>query len=305
MKNTKTKFYQTTWFMWLMLIFIAPVGIVLMWSYHKNYSRIIKIVLSVVFSVFFIGLITPNDNTGDTNTAEITVTPNTTISPTEVSSIQEQSSNKTASNKNEPKKTPKPTKKPTKKEIFTNSLSSETAIKKKVCRKLYVILHDKMKFKDLEYAGKNSVGNANYDINADDVSLMASMDNNGIYRIICGDFVLYENGKVRLTKKQMNNRYIDSNEEVYYNAYTQLTVENYLKAPSTAKFCSSSELGMKQVGKYVIVQGYVDAQNSFGAMIRNNFTVEFKINGDYKDSNYTLVYMNLDGTEVGSYKELK
>ena len=48
-----SKFYEKPWFMWLMLIFIAPVGIFLLWKYGK-FSPSIKGALSVVFAAIFI-----------------------------------------------------------------------------------------------------------------------------------------------------------------------------------------------------------------------------------------------------------
>lgn len=51
-------------------------------------------------------------------------------------------------------------------------------------------------------------------------------------------------------------------------------VEDNLKAPSTAKFCSFTEMEAKDLGgKRWEVSGYVDAQNSFGATVRQYWTV--------------------------------
>lgn len=52
-------------------------------------------------------------------------------------------------------------------------------------------------------------------------------------------------------------------------------VKGNLKSPSTAEFCSSSEYTVSCVGNTWTVKGYVDAQNSFGATLRTNFTVKF------------------------------
>ena len=58
-------------------------------------------------------------------------------------------------------------------------------------------------------------------------------------------------------------------------------VKTGLKAPTTAVFCNENELLIKEnKGKYY-VSGWVDSQNSFGAMIRtqiNNFKI-VNING--------------------------
>lgn len=51
-------------------------------------------------------------------------------------------------------------------------------------------------------------------------------------------------------------------------------VEKKLKAPSTAEFCDSYEAEIQKDGNTWTVEGWVDAQNSFGAMIRSDFTVK-------------------------------
>lgn len=69
--------------------------------------------------------------------------------------------------------------------------------------------------------------------------------------------------------------------------YAQDAVKERLKAPSTAKFPSCGF----DMDKYTIktnknrteffVTGYVDAQNSFGAMLRENFGVILKRDGEH------------------------
>ncbi len=62
-------------------------------------------------------------------------------------------------------------------------------------------------------------------------------------------------------------------------AYAKFTAEDIvkreLKSPSTAKFCSTRDATITRSGNTWTVSGWVDAQNSFGATIRNNFTVKF------------------------------
>ena len=63
----------------------------------------------------------------------------------------------------------------------------------------------------------------------------------------------------------------------------QKAVKSGLKAPSTAKFpdcvfeAHKYEIRASEDSKRISVQGYVDSQNSFGAMIRSEFVV-FLIN---------------------------
>lgn len=51
--STKTRFYQKTWFIILMLLFFAPIGIVLMYKY-ASWSKNTKHAVAAVFLAFFI-----------------------------------------------------------------------------------------------------------------------------------------------------------------------------------------------------------------------------------------------------------
>lgn len=82
MKNGKEPFYTKSWFMWVMLIFIAPVGIFLMWKY-RNFNKILKVVLSVFFGFVFLVAIIPSSNDSKstpTDIAEVAPTPTETSS---------------------------------------------------------------------------------------------------------------------------------------------------------------------------------------------------------------------------------
>ena len=54
-------------------------------------------------------------------------------------------------------------------------------------------------------------------------------------------------------------------------------VSGFLKAPAMARFqpCPENNITRDQFGNYS-VKGYVDAQNSFGALLRDNYLVETK-----------------------------
>lgn len=55
-----------------------------------------------------------------------------------------------------------------------------------------------------------------------------------------------------------------------------------LKAPSTADFPSCGQFSVRanDARSVIIVTGYVDAQNSFGAKIRTDFMVSFAVSGN-------------------------
>lgn len=66
------KFYEQPWFMWLMLIIFAPVGILLMWKFNTKMKKSTKIILSIVFGIVFLIALTGSeepsvDNTGSNN----------------------------------------------------------------------------------------------------------------------------------------------------------------------------------------------------------------------------------------------
>lgn len=53
-------------------------------------------------------------------------------------------------------------------------------------------------------------------------------------------------------------------------------VQDNLKSPSTAKFCSFTEASIRHIGNgEYIVAGWVDAQNGFGATVREDFVVTY------------------------------
>lgn len=59
-------------------------------------------------------------------------------------------------------------------------------------------------------------------------------------------------------------------------AYAHVFVKRQLKAPSTAKFPYCSEATIVHDGNTWTVLSYVDAQNSFGAMLRSEFIAEME-----------------------------
>lgn len=61
-------------------------------------------------------------------------------------------------------------------------------------------------------------------------------------------------------------------EKSNYNYWTEEAVKSLLKAPNTADFPNITEWNIVANSFYVGVQSYVDAQNSFGAEIRSEFT---------------------------------
>ncbi|MFZ3172087.1 MAG: hypothetical protein WA118_08915 [Carboxydocellales bacterium] len=52
-ENQELKWYQKTWFIVIMLIFLFPAGLILMW-WNKKFSNNVRIIITVMFGIFII-----------------------------------------------------------------------------------------------------------------------------------------------------------------------------------------------------------------------------------------------------------
>lgn len=99
--------------------------------------------------------------------------------------------------------------------------------------------------------------------------------------------------------KTTNYQTVSSNDVNYSYAITaaQSLVKDALKSPSTAKFPigGGTAYVVKRNGDDWIVSGYVDAQNGFGAIVRENwiatFTMDITGGSKYKISNYSVSFI--------------
>lgn len=73
----QTKFYEKKWFLWVSLVFLPPLGIFLLWKFHPGKTKKVKIILTVIFALWFIiVMVTPKDSgnsTANTNTSNSAV----------------------------------------------------------------------------------------------------------------------------------------------------------------------------------------------------------------------------------------
>ena len=83
-------------------------------------------------------------------------------------------------------------------------------------------------------------------------------------------------------------------------------IDKLLKAPSTAEYPGSfldplEDWKMSKKNNLVTVASYVDAENSFGAKIRNNFIIQVQMNDD---GSGTVTYVQLgDRVITGKFNE--
>lgn len=79
-------------------------------------------------------------------------------------------------------------------------------------------------------------------------------------------------------KEEAENANVDMDIITEAKLFAQSVELQLLKAPASAKFCSLEEMTVTEINGVYTVSGYVDSQNSYGAMIRTPFVLKV-----YKD----------------------
>lgn len=75
-------------------------------------------------------------------------------------------------------------------------------------------------------------------------------------------------------------------EETEAKLFAKAVEIQMLKSPATAQFCDLEEMTITKDNGAYIISGYVDSQNSYGAMIRTPYKLTvFKENGTWKNAN--------------------
>lgn len=116
-----------------------------------------------------------------------------------------------------------------------------------------------------------------------------TFENRKIYHLSSGNIILYDKGKPKDNLSDYVFPESTDNGKIAFGAQAQLYVEQFLKAPSTAKHQRANEMNISRHKDIVTVSAYVDSQNSFGAMIRSNYVVQMKFT-DQKE----LLYLQID-----------
>lgn len=88
--------------------------------------------------------------------------------------------------------------------------------------------------------------------------------------------LLYKDNKV---VKKLSDYTLTLNEASDLQYKSQEMVKQILKAPSTAKFPNINNWAFSKNPKKIIIQSYVDSENSFGAMIRSEFQITLTSDG--------------------------
>lgn len=188
---------------------------------------------------------------------------------------------------------------------FVSQLSKY--IDKSVAEKANDIIVNQIGFPEVELREKMGE-TTNFEISLDGVLAVLTASDD-VYRIFVpdSDYTFYEDGVVKMTAQQFDDVTIDSYEQSSYYSIAKEIVESCLKSPKSADFptlmFSGGDIAMKKSGDIVAVQSYVDAENSFGAEMRSQYIVEFRVI-DLDSFSYEVIYVNIDGETYGTYIEI-
>lgn len=175
----------------------------------------------------------------------------------------------------------------------------------------YDILVNQIGFTNVEYI-ENTEETGNYIMTSSECDfVLTAFPDDKVYRVFQpnGGAVFFEDDTLKMTAEEMRNNAIDYSEMSAYYIMAKEIVESGLKNPRSAKFPSivtkSQEIAMSKNGETIAVQSYVDAENSFGAMIRSEWIVQFEVI-DISTYSYDPLYVNIDGeTLYGKWVDME
>lgn len=174
---------------------------------------------------------------------------------------------------------------PVGKAVDSNSIAIQSVLTECGISKVKSMTHDEM-LDNAHFDGEKGYRLA--DEHADNIIVYLDADNE-VYTIKYADHVLYENGQLQ---GNIGDYTFTLNEITNWQVKCQESIKKLLKSPSTAKFPNYTEWGWKKEKNIVTVQGYVDAQNAFGATLRSEF--QFIIDSDTN----TIQSLIFDGQEM-------
>lgn len=104
--------------------------------------------------------------------------------------------------------------------------------------------------------------------------IMYLREDNSVFLIKYADNVFYDNNEVI---SKLSDFTFTLNEKTNLQINSQNMIKEFLKSPSTANFPNISEWKFYKDKEKVVVQSYVDSQNSFGAKLRSEFQITLEI----------------------------
>lgn len=259
--NEKTK-KKPKWLLWLLLVFIPPVGIIYMWITEKEMKNKLKTILSIVFALWFIICLCVGP--------QLQETPAQTNQP--IANEDSKDQNDEEPEETVPEKTPE--------EQLAEELKTDATLVNNIYSACESVGMAKENVDIVAAANDGTACLATVNYEGYEFSVTGSADNN-ITGIVSGDIVFYENGSV---VQNVNDRIVTTEQQVVLMNQAEEDVKENLKAPSTAEFpghiMDADDWTIIKDGDTFTVSAWVDAQNSFGAQVRNTFIVTYTWSGD-------------------------
>lgn len=190
---------------------------------------------------------------------------------------------------------------------FVESITKD-GLDKKVAKKAYKILKEKVGFKKIEYVERMD-DTSNYEITADgnDIVMTAS---DKVYRIFIPDssYVFYEDGKVKLTAKRFDETTYTQSEASAYYIMAQQIIEDGLDDPNGVKFpsqvLSPEDIAIAKDGDLIAVKSYVDVKNYYGTKVRIDWIVQYTVT-DIDSYACNPNYVKIGDDSAGEYIKMK
>lgn len=148
---------------------------------------------------------------------------------------------------------------------------------------------DNLKYFD-EFEGAQVEGMKSFKFSSEKVSGTFIIRDGKTDYIASGDIILFDDEKGGAID-DISRYYLSEDEKNTYLYSAEEIVKQNLKSPSTADFPNwyGGNWSVTRKDNVVTVKSYVDAQNSFGTMLRSKFAVQY----DYTTG--ALLYFNFDG----------
>lgn len=265
--------YEKTWFIIFLLIFFFPVGLFLMWKY-SHWSKAVKVIVTILIGLMVIfTIVSDNSENNDIGEYDSYISVGSNDSSTQpVKTVSESV------------------------QLLMNEGLSESEANAIMSDLNSVGIKELISLKKGSGEGVDKL--QAYAFSSESVSGLLTIENRKTYYIGTGNIDLFDSTKGG--KLDDVTRYIISTSEKYmFMSDAENYVKQGLKAPSTADFPSQILSGDWKVNRkddVVTVSSYVDAQNSFGAMIRSNFVVQISY------STGSCLYLEIDGQAMyGTY----
>ena len=245
--ENKKSIFEKNWFIISSIILFFPLGLYLLWKY-STYSKKVKIYITIsIIGLLIISNFSNNKNLNDKS----------------ISNVNSAEVNQSKISKN------------IQKQMNINIESAnlvEEILKKCGITELNSVSHKKDEDTENEKMYELSV-------NDGERAFLYTDGSNKVIAVRYSAENLYKNGEY-LAK--IDDFLLKSDERDKYQFKCENVIKGILKAPKTAEFAGYGDWNFIKDKDGIKVSSFVDSENSFGAMLRTKFKIEFNRDGNIK-----------------------